>query len=104
MDKRFARGFEFRSFGVQPWKVWALAIVGGVLAVTVMAALAGLMLILVPVFLVAGLAARLLLGQGRRRAATRPDMARPDVIEGRYEVVEVTPRGKANPWRDPSGM
>ena len=100
MDKRFARnGFEFRSIRLQPWKVWALAIVGGVLAVTVMAALAGLMLVLVPIFLVAGLAARLLLGAGRNPMASRPAEPRPDVIEGRYEVVEVGPADRANPWR-----
>ncbi|MFO1074306.1 MAG: hypothetical protein U1E17_16810 [Geminicoccaceae bacterium] len=101
MDKRFARnGFEFRSFGLQPWKVWALAIVGGAVLVTAMVALAGLMLVLVPVVLLAGLAARLLLGSGRGPMAARRAPQRPDVIEGRYEVVEVGPTSRANPWRN----
>lgn len=88
MNERFGRGgFELRMVRLQPWKIWALAIVGGAVALVVAAALAGLMLILVPVFLLAGVAAKLLLGRSLRRA--RPGASRPDLIEGRYEVVEV---------------
>lgn len=91
MDERLRRGgFEFRPVRLQPWKVWALAAIGGALAVTVMITMAGLLLILVPVLLVAGFVARLLLGGGTRPAAgPRPAPGRPEVIEGRYEVVEV---------------
>jgi hypothetical protein len=91
MDERLRRGgFEFRPVKLQPWKVWALAAIGGALAVTVLITMAGLLLILVPVLLVGGFVARLLLG-GTTRPATgpRPAPGRPEVIEGRYEVVEV---------------
>ena len=91
MDDRFARpGIQFRAVRLQPWKVWALAAVGGLVAVAVIAALAGLFLILVPVFLVAGLAARLLLGMRSQPARPRRQPGAPDVIEGRYEIVGVS--------------
>jgi hypothetical protein len=90
MHERFARsGFDVRMFRLQPWKVWALAAVGAVLAVTVVVAMAGLLLILVPALLVGGLVARLLLGSGPKRAAPPPRPGRPEVLEGRYEVIEV---------------
>jgi hypothetical protein len=94
-QERFGRGgFEFRMVRLQPWKVWALAAVGGALALAVMVAMAGLFLILVPVLLVGGLVARLLLGSPRARPpAPRDPAARPDVIEGRYEVVDVRRHG-----------
>jgi hypothetical protein len=90
MDERFRRaGFDTRLIRLQPWKVWALAAVGGALALAVTVAMAGLFLILLPILLVAGFAARLLLGSGKARPAPRQQPGRPDVIEGHYEVVEV---------------
>ena len=57
---------------------------GAALAVAV----AGLFLILVPLFLVGGLVARFLL-RGSAEPMPRQPSGRPDVIEGRYEVVEL---------------
>lgn len=87
MDERFQRGFGIRMIRLQPWKVWTLAAVGGAVTLAVIVALAGMALILVPVLLVSGLVAKLVLGTGARRP--KPAAGRPDVIEGRYEVVEV---------------
>ena len=72
MDERFPRGFDMRLVRLQPWKVWALAAVGGAVALAFMIALAGLLLILVPVFLIAGLVAKLLLGGKPARGRPRP--------------------------------
>lgn len=93
MNERFPRGFDPRVIRLQPWKVWALAVIGGAVALAVMVAVAGVMLIVVPVLLLAGLVTKLLLGAGTRRAGgpsggPRP-AGRPEVIEGRYEVVDV---------------
>ena len=91
MDERFLRGgFPFRVVRLQPWKVWALAAVGGALALAVMVAVAGLFLILVPVLLIGGLVAKLLLGTGGRQPPRRAGGV--EVIEGRYEVVDVGQR------------
>jgi hypothetical protein len=87
MDERFQRGFDIRMVRLQPWKVWALAVVGGAVILAVIVALAGMALILVPVLLVSGLVAKLVLGTSARRP--KPTAGSPDVIEGRYEVVEV---------------
>ncbi|MEK0083629.1 hypothetical protein [Benzoatithermus flavus] len=96
MHERFRRGsFDVRMVRLQPWKVWALAAVGAVFVLTVLIAMASLLVILVPVALVGGLVAKLLLGTSTRRPAPAP-RGRPDVIEGRYEVIEVhrEPRGR----------
>lgn len=93
MNERFPRGFDPRMVRLQPWKVWALAAVGGAVALAVMVALAGVMLIVVPVILIAGLAAKLLLGSSvRRRPGPAPT---PGVIEGRFEVVDADRRGRS---------
>jgi hypothetical protein len=88
MDERFRRGFDMRLVRLAPWKIWALAAVGGALALALTIAVAGLFLILVPVFLIAGFVAKLLLG-GNRSRPQAPREGRPEVIEGHYEVVEV---------------
>ncbi len=89
MDQDFRRlGFDVRTVRLQPWKVWLLAAVGGALALTLAIAVAGLFLILVPLFVIGGLVARLLLRGGTPPAARRPH-AGPEVIEGRYEVVDL---------------
>jgi hypothetical protein len=87
MDERFQRGFDIRMVRLQPWKVWTLAVVGGAVTLAVIVALAGMALILVPILLVSGLVAKLVLGTSARRP--KPTAGRPEVIEGRYEVVEV---------------
>jgi hypothetical protein len=90
MDERLSRGdFPFRVVRLQPWKVWALAAVGGALALAVMVAVAGLFLILVPVVLIGGLVAKLLLGGTGGRQPPRRSATGAEVIEGRYEVVDV---------------
>ena len=89
MDHQFKRaGFDMRMVRLQPWKLWLLAAVGGALALALAIAVAGLFLILVPLFLIGGLVARMLLRGGAAPVARRPFGA-PDVIEGRYEVVEL---------------
>ena len=97
MQQDFRRlGFDVRTVRLQPWKVWLLAGVGGALALTLAVVMAGLFLILVPVVLVAGFAARLLLrGAAVPPAPARPS-GRPEVIEGRYEVIEE--REPASRW------
>ena len=90
MNDRFLRGgFDVRMVRLPPWKVWLLVATGGALALALTLAVAGAMLILVPLFLLAGFVAKLLLGGGRSRPqATRT--GRPDLIEGRYEVLDVS--------------
>lgn len=89
MDERFRRGFDVRMIRLQPWKVWTLAAVGGALALAVTVAVAGLFLLLVPILLVGGLVAKLLLGTGNSRSRPPRAPSPPGVIEGHYEVVEV---------------
>lgn len=90
MDERFARmGHGFRPVRLQPWKVWALAAVGGALSLAVAVAVAGLFLILVPILLLGGLAAKLLLGWGRHDQRQPDQAGPPGVIEGHYEVIAV---------------
>lgn len=95
MDQRGGRGgggVEFGMVRLQPWKIWALAAVGGAVALAATVVLAGLALILVPVLLLAGLAAKLLIGPTRARRPAPTAATRAGVIEGRYEVVDVRAR------------
>jgi hypothetical protein len=89
MDQQFKRvGFDVRMVRLQPWKLWLLAVMGGALALALAVAVAGLFLILVPLFLVGGLLARLLL-RGSAAPVTRRPSGAPEVIEGRYEVLDL---------------
>lgn len=89
MHERFRRGsFDVRMVRLQPWKAWALAATGAVFVLTVLIAMASFLVILLPVALVGGLVAKLLLGTGTRRPSP-PSRGQPEVIEGRYEVIEV---------------
>ena len=88
MDQGFKRvGFDVRMVRLQPWKLWLLAAVGGAMALALTVAVAGIFLILVPLFLLGGLVARFLL-----RGAATPVVRRPaagsEVIEGHYEILE----------------
>lgn len=88
MDRKFDRlGFDVRVVRLQPWKIWLLTALGGAIALALTIAVAGLFLILVPVLLVGGLVARLLL-----RGSTAPVARRPrgsaEVIEAQYEILE----------------
>ena len=83
-------GFDVRTFRLQPWKVWALAATGALLAIAVAIAMAGLLLVLVPALVIAGLVGRLILGRSARKS--RPT-GRPSVIDGQYEVIE-SPEGR----------
>jgi hypothetical protein len=90
MNDRFPRGaFDVRMVHLQPWKVWLLVAMGGALAFALTVAVAGAMLVFVPLFLLAGLVAKLLLGGGRSLPQA-PRAGRPDLIEGRYEVLDVS--------------
>lgn len=83
------RGFDIRMVRLQPWKVWLLAGIGGAIALTLAIVMAGLFLVLVPVVLVGGLVARLLLGGKAVPVPPRRPSDAHDVIEGRYEVVDL---------------
>ncbi len=85
-------GLEARVVRLQPWKVWLLVAIGAGLAVTLTVVVAGMFLILVPLFVIGGLVAKLLLSRGRPAAPTRTQ-GRPEVIEGQYEVLEAGRRG-----------
>ena len=90
MQQDFRRlGFDVRMVRLQPWKVWLLAGIGGAIALTLAIVMAGLFLVLVPVELVGGLVARLLLGGKAVPVPPRRPSDAHDVIEGRYEVVDV---------------
>jgi hypothetical protein len=90
MNDRFPRGaLDVRMVRLQPLKVWLLVATGGALALALTVAVAGAMLLLVPLFLLAGLVAKLLLGSGRSQPPG-PRAGRPDLIEGRYEVLDVS--------------
>jgi hypothetical protein len=91
MNDRFPRGaFDVRMVRLPPWKVWLLVATGGALALALTLAVAGAMLVLVPMFLLGGLVAKLLLGGGSRSRPPEPRAGRPDLIEGRYEVLDVS--------------
>ena len=92
MDNASLRcGFEMRMVRLQPWKIWLLTAIGAGVALTLTAAVAGLFLILVPVVLIGGFVAKLVLGSALK-PATRANGAGPEVIEGRYQVMEVERR------------
>ena len=81
-----------RMVRLQPWKLWLLMAVGAGVALALTVAVAGLFLILVPVVLIGGFVAKLVLrssARGRRRDASK---AGPEVIEGHYQVIEVDRR------------
>ena len=89
MEERLrSGGIGVRVVRLQPWKIWLLVAVGAGLAVTLTLLVAGMFLILVPLFLIGGLVAKLVLGTSRVPAA-KPPAGRPDVIEGHYEVLNV---------------
>ncbi len=97
MEERLYRsGLDVRLVRLQPWKVWLLAAVGVGLAVTLAIVVAGVFLILVPVLLIGGLIAKLVLGGARPPVARPRASGRPEVIEGHYEVV-ATDRHRARP-------
>lgn len=89
MHERFGRGgFDLRMIRLPTWKLWLLMAIGGAVALALVVAAAGLFLILLPVVLIGGFVARLLLSGSRPAARPRPG-GPPAVIEGHYEVVEV---------------
>ncbi len=87
----------FRAYRIDQGRISLWQMVGwrGVVllavALAVFVALAivatGLFLVLFPIFVIAGLVARFLAGRGQRRPLRRA----PDVLEGRYEVLDVDP-------------
>lgn len=92
MEERLrSGGIDVRLVRLQPWKVWLLVAVGAGLAVVLTLLVAGMFLILVPLFLIGGLVAKLVLG-GNRVPAAKPRPGRPEVIEGHYEVLDVDRR------------
>lgn len=88
MNQQFRRvGYDARLIRLQPWKLWLLAAMGGALALTLAVVVAGMFLILVPLLVLGGFVARLLL-RGSAAPASRRPSGTPDVIEGRYEVLD----------------
>ena len=81
-------GLEMRMVRLQPWKLWLLTAIGAGVALALTVAVAGLFLILVPVVLIGGFVAKLVLGSALRPAANAGRRG-PEVIEGQYQVVEV---------------
>lgn len=81
-------GLDARVVRLQPWKIWLLVAVGAGLAVTLTVVVAGMFLILVPLFVLGGLVAKLVLG-GIRPTPPKERQGRAEVIEGRYEVLDV---------------
>lgn len=70
------------------WRGIVVVAVAVALALALAIAATGLFLVLLPIFLVAGLLGRLLSG----RAAQRRPLRRPtDALEGRYEVLDIEP-------------
>jgi hypothetical protein len=87
MHQEYRRlGWSVRTVRLQPWKLWLLAVVGVAVALSFIIVAAGLFAILVPMVLVGGLVAKLLLGSGN--AVPRNPPGRSGVIEGRYEVID----------------
>ncbi len=84
-------GIEMRMIRLQPWKLWLLMAVGAGVALALTVAVAGLFLILVPVVLIGGFIANLVLRSSLRAG---PNVAKPgpEVIEGQYQVIEVDRR------------
>lgn len=85
-------GLDARVVRLQPWKVWLLVAIGAGLAVTLTVVVAGMFLILVPLFVLGGLVAKLVLG-GSRPSAPKQHHGRPEVIEGHYEVLDADRQG-----------
>jgi hypothetical protein len=77
---RDLRGGLLRALG---WRGIAAVAAAAALVVAALVAAAGLFLILLPLFLLAGIVARLVWGRPRPSRRTPPT-----VIEGSYEVVE----------------
>lgn len=89
MDEASRRGgLEMRMVRLQPWKLWLLMAIGAGIALALTVAVAGLFLILVPVILIGGFVAKLVLGSAVRPTANAGRTG-PEVIEGQYQVVEV---------------
>ena len=84
-------GIEMRMIRLQPWKLWLLMAVAAGIALALTVAVAGLFLILVPMVLIGGFIAKLVL-RSSLRAGQNVSKAGPDVIEGQYQVIEVDRR------------
>jgi membrane protein implicated in regulation of membrane protease activity len=81
-------GFEVRLAELVSWRgILVLAVAGALLTAALLVA-AGLFLLLLPLFIVAGLVGRFFFGR-RRRTPERSH--RPALIEGEYEVVRNNP-------------
>lgn len=86
--------YRFQTFRIEPlrllgWKGILVLAVAGALAVALMLAATGLFLILLPVFLVAGLVARFFAGRNTNRSRPQAERRRENVIDTHYEVVDV---------------
>ncbi len=98
------RAYRLDNRGLGLWQMlgWrGIAIVAVALALVVALAIAatGLFLVLLPIFLVAGLLGRFL---AAREARPRPSHRPPEVLEGRFEVLDVEPPPPGRGWGRPS--
>lgn len=84
-------GMRMRYFGIAPWKLWLAAAGLAALAIAVLTIATGIFLVVVPIMLVAGFAARLFAGSARRPAAPRRSARDGQLIEGEYTVVSSRP-------------
>lgn len=93
MNRQFQfRGFQGRGVQLGGWRAIVAMALAGALGVALLLTLGLLLLVLVPVFLVLGFAARWWLGRElKKQMARRPAPSSPGAValEGDYEVVEV---------------
>jgi hypothetical protein len=97
------RAYRLDNRGLSLWRLlgWrGIAVMAVALALVVALAIAatGLFLVLLPIFLVAGLVGRFLSGRAQRR---QPGRRAPDVLEGHYEVLEVEQPAPGRGWGRP---
>ena len=86
-------GMRVRYLGIAPWKLWLAAAGLVALAIAVLTIATGIFLVVVPLLLLAGFAARLFAGRAVPRPPA-PQHGRRDggtLIEGEYTVVSSRP-------------
>jgi hypothetical protein len=84
-------GMRVRYLGIAPWKLWLAAAGLAALAIAVLTIATGIFLVVVPVVLLAGFAARLFAGHARPPVAPRGPGRGGPLIEGEYTVVSSRP-------------
>jgi hypothetical protein len=82
-----AARLQFRA--MPRWKIAALGVLGVALGVMLALLMAGLFIVLIPVLLIGGIAARFLMGPARHKQPPAPPGAsEATIIDGDYKIVE----------------